>query len=148
MSIGEQSLGHVHVCDMTHSYMRLLSVHRWTWVGGHKVNEKEAEYRLFYRALLQKRPIIVTSHCWMSLEWVLNESTLTHECPRVNRRAFSGTHSYVWHDSCICVTWLIHMCDMTHSYVWHDSFICVTWLIRMCDIIQVEWKGSRMSSLL
>jgi len=23
------------------------------------------------------------------------------------------------------------MCDMTHSYVWHDSFICVTWLIHM-----------------
>jgi len=35
------------------------------------------------------------------------------------------THSYVWHDSFIRVTWLIHMCDMTHSYVWHDSFIYV-----------------------
>jgi len=23
------------------------------------------------------------------------------------------------------------MCDLTHSYVWHDSFICVTWLIHM-----------------
>ena len=41
------------------------------------------------------------------------------------------THSYVWHDSFICVTWLIHMCDMTHSYVWHNSFICVTWLIHL-----------------
>jgi len=38
---------------------------------------------------------------------------------------------YVWHDSCMCVTWPIHMCDMTHSYVWHDPFICVTWLIHM-----------------
>ena len=45
----------------------------------------------------------------------------------------------MWHDSFICVTWLIHMCDMTHSYVWHDSFIyvwhdsfiCVTWLIHI-----------------
>jgi len=37
----------------------------------------------------------------------------------------------VWHDSFICVTWLIHMCDMTHSYVWHDSFICVTWCHMM-----------------
>jgi len=44
-------------------------------------------------------------------------------------------HSYVWHDSFICVTWLIHMCDMTHSYVWHDSFICVTWCIHMCDML-------------
>ena len=32
----------------------------------------------------------------------------------------------------MCVTWLIHMCDMTHSYVRHDAFICVTWLIHMC----------------
>jgi len=61
------------------------------------------------------------------------------------------THSYVWHDSFICSTWLIHTCDMAQSYMWHDSsiflleetqlpalhmwhdsFICVTWLIRMC----------------
>ena len=60
------------------------------------------------------------------------------------------THSHAWHDSFICVAWLIHMhhvtrniatlsftlfpCDMTHSYAWHDSFICVTWLIRMRDM--------------
>ena len=54
------------------------------------------------------------------------------------------THSCVWHDSFICVRWLIHACDMTHSmahllcdmthryiwymtrlYVWLDSFIRV-----------------------
>jgi len=40
------------------------------------------------------------------------------------------------------VTWLIHMCDMTHShvwhahsYVWHDSFICVTWFIYVWRIL-------------
>ena len=44
------------------------------------------------------------------------------------------THLYVWHDSFMCVTWLIDICDMTHSYVWHDSFICVTWLTHMCDM--------------
>jgi len=50
------------------------------------------------------------------------------------------THSYVWHDSFVRVTWLIHMCDRTHPYVWNDSFMCVwldsctcaTWLIHMC----------------
>jgi len=31
--------------------------------------------------------------------------------------------SYRWF---MCVTWLIHVCDMTHSCVWHDSFMCVT----------------------
>ena len=34
------------------------------------------------------------------------------------------THSHVWRDSLICVTWLTHMCDITYSYVWRDSF---TW---------------------
>jgi len=53
------------------------------------------------------------------------------------------THSYVWHDSFICVTWLIHMCDMTHSHVWHDSFIYVTWLIHMCDMTHSHvWHDS------
>jgi len=45
----------------------------------------------------------------------------------------------------ICVISLIHMCDMTHSYVWHDSFTCVTWLIligyqnQSCHTC--EWNG-------
>jgi len=43
------------------------------------------------------------------------------------------TYSHVWHDSFICVTWLLQMCDATPSYEWHDSFICVTWLLHMCD---------------
>ena len=41
------------------------------------------------------------------------------------------THSYVWHDSFMCVTWLIHVCGMTHSWVWHDSIIFMTTL--ECD---------------
>jgi len=44
----------------------------------------------------------------------------------------NGTHWYVWHDSLICVTWLIHMCDMTHWYVWRDTLKCMTWLIHLC----------------
>jgi len=59
------------------------------------------------------------------------------------------THSYVWHDAFICVTWLMHMCDMTHAYLWHESFICVTWRIHMCDMThsyvwQVIWRNTFM----
>ena len=39
-------------------------------------------------------------------------------------------HTCVWRDSSMCVTWLIHKCDMTHPCVWHDSSICATWLIH------------------
>jgi len=40
-------------------------------------------------------------------------------------------HSYVWHDSFICVTWPTHMCDMTRSYVCAMTYLYVTWLIHM-----------------
>jgi len=33
------------------------------------------------------------------------------------------THSYMWYDSFIRVTWLIRICDMAHSYMRHESFI-------------------------
>ena len=54
------------------------------------------------------------------------------------------TDLYVWHDSFIYVTRLIHVCDMnwfscgtsfhpSPSYMWHDSFIYVIWLLHICD---------------
>ena len=101
------------------------------WHGIHEcTHECRCVSSLFYRALLQKRPVILRS---------LHECT--HECMTWYTRMYAWlihmcdmTHSYVWHDSFTCVTWLIHMCDMTHSCVWHDSFTCVTWLIHMCDM--------------
>ena len=42
-------------------------------------------------------------------------------------------HSYVWHESFLCRTWLIHIHVYTCSR-WHDSFRYVTWLIHMCDM--------------
>jgi len=55
-----------------------------------------------------------------------------------------------------CHTWLINMCDMTHSYAWHDSLICVPWVIQTylfwCHIwishVTYEWVMSCCISLL
>jgi len=41
----------------------------------------------------------------------------------------STTHSC---DSCLCVPWLNHRCDMTHSYLLHNPSICVTKMIHVC----------------
>jgi len=96
-----------------------------------------------------------------------------HRVGRPCHRALHLPHAYVWRDSfihvwhdslhrigrpgkhfppssCMCVTWLVHVCDMTRSHVWHDSLhrpchgtlhlffptscMCVTWLIQMCDM--------------
>jgi len=43
----------------------------------------------------------------------------------------------------VYVTWLIHVHDITHSYVWHDSLLCVTWLIRICGMACLSvWHGA------
>ena len=53
-------------------------------------------------------------------------------------------HSYVRHDSFICVTCLIHMCDMTYSYVWHDSSMFVSRLIHIRDMTQLLFASDSM----
>jgi len=37
---------------------------------------------------------------------------------------------------CLCIS--LSPGDMTHSYVWHAWFICVTWLIHTCDMSHVK----------
>ena len=43
------------------------------------------------------------------------------------------TNSYVRRDWLICVTWLIHKCDLTHSYA-RPNIMCAIWLIHKCDM--------------
>jgi len=47
----------------------------------------------------------------------------------------------------ICVTWVIHTCDMTHSHVWHDSFTCVTWLMHTCDTTDFTFDITAMAHI-
>jgi len=57
------------------------------------------------------------------------------------------THSYVWHNKCMCVYWRIHMCDMTHVLCFakarKSSKKCVRWLIHKCNLTEficVPWR--------
>ena len=86
-----------------------------------------------YIKSLQKGVMCDVSHSYVWRDSFMCGTWLIHMCHM--------THSYVRHDSIICVTWLIHMCHMTHSYVWHDSLICVTWLIHVWhdSFICVTW---------
>jgi len=64
------------------------------------------------------------------------------------------SHSYVRHDSFICVTWLIHIHRRSNERIRgrrkclrHDLFICAAWLIHMCDVTHsytqtTQWKDS------
>ena len=53
----------------------------------------------------------------------INEPRYTYE------RVVSHTWVWcVWLDSLMCVTWLIHKCDLSHSWVWHDTFRSHLWI--------------------
>ena len=123
--------------------------HICVWVSHTSFRILVSRLYIFYEALLLKRPMILHIVFAQYL-------TCEHICVWVSHTSFRWRCGS--RDSFICVTWLIHVCDMTHSCVWHDSFICVwvshtsfrrrcvwrdsficvTWLIHMCRVI-VEW---------
>ena len=58
-----------------------------------------------------------------------------HLCNKVRRvHTCDMTPSNTWHDSFICVPWLIPMCGMTSAHMWHDSFVCVPWPLQIYDM--------------
>jgi len=38
-------------------------------------------------------------------------------------------------------SWLTHMSDTTHSYVWHESFMCITWIFQAFSPVSA-WRVS------
>jgi len=96
-----------------------------------------SDYGLFYRALLQKRPVILRSLLILTTPYVI---WLIHICDM--------TDLFAWHNPVICVMWLIHMCDMNYSCVWRDSFIRVTWLIQTYAMTLLDGYCSTVQGLL
>ena len=85
--------------------------------------------------------------CNMTYSYVWHDSCTCVTWLMTRTRAIThSSYSHMWHDSCICVTKLIQMRGMTHSCVCHDPlivFTCVIWLIRMCDMTHsYVWQDS------
>ena len=99
----------VYMCDMTHLYVwhiarGMMNISLWLI---YKCDAPTCSYVL---------------HSWFNY---------THSCVWHHARGIMNISSWLLYicgicASSICATWLIRMCDMTHSYVWHDSLICVT----------------------
>jgi len=99
----------VHMCNMTLSYVGHDSCHTYepvcvTWII-HMLDMTDR--------YVQHDSFI----CWT---WLI--CNMTHSCVWHDLYATWLIHMC---DMMLCAIWLIHMCDMTHSYVHHDSFICV-----------------------
>jgi len=135
-----------HRCDM--GLLRL--------VGFLKAYVSFAEYRLFYRALLQKRPIILRSllievtpyDVLRSVTWLIERRDMTvWEMCLYNAHcntlcnAHCNTHCNTW--GIRVVETLIEKCDMTHWEEWHGSLRDVSWLIEPCE--KTHWAMRRDS---
>jgi len=121
------------ICDVTHSYVWHDSltrvIHMLDTARAHLC--ASAEYRLFYRALLQKRPMILFMcecehsstrrhrpfNVCISLKWPIYMCNVTR-CILGQVSRSSATY--------ISLKWLIHTHHMTRSYVWRDPFLGVT----------------------
>jgi len=133
----------IHMGDMTHPYYSFI----WSGIA----------------------TAAATGYMCDMTHWYVRHDSLRWLIYMFGRRYRRSHCLHVWHDSFICVTWLIHMCDMTHwcvwhywfiwvpwviyrcamthSYVCHDSFICVPWLIHMCDMGAMSHLYVRASPL-
>ena len=155
----------IHACQ-SRVWHRHVS-HCEQWYASWDIYVSFAEYRLFYRALLQN---MNESHCeqWYAswdiyvsfAEYRLFYRALLQKRPMILRR-----QSRVW-QRCMChdsfMIQCCHMCDVIYSYmihmihlrmihswqsrvwhrhVWHDSFICVTWLIHH-SMLSYVWCDS------
>jgi len=114
----------INTCDMPHSYLWHASFIRVTWL----IHTCDMPYSYLWRALFVRVTCLIHtgdmiySYVWRTasirVTWLIHICTHT---PRIEQ----GTTDYTWHDSFICVTrlidicdtWLIHTCDVTHSYI-------------------------------
>jgi len=145
----------IQMCDMAHSYVRHDTFICVTWLRHdtficvtwliHVCNiTRHHHLREWHYSLI-----------WVT--WLIHMCYMTYVTCHTYERAMLHTCWYVWHESFTWVTLLIDLSDVTHSYVWHDSFICVRhesfirvpWLIYRSDITPAfrNWMSMDMGWL-
>jgi len=72
--------------------------------------------------------------------WLTQHIDMTHSCSSLHIHTYETMHSYAWHDSFICVTWLIHMCAT-------KKLVCVPWKIGLCAMSN-KLSPLKLSSLI
>jgi len=152
-----------HMCDMTHAHVWHGSFTCVPWLipGADWDVSVKWKHHLHVRHDSVTCTTWLKCVTWLSHVSHVNEYQPCHTCEWVTWLSHmydiiqmcDMNHSHVWrgwylaqielsvmnrstiaHDPFICVTRLIHICDMTHSHLRHDSFICVTWRIHMRNL--------------
>ena len=112
--MNESCHSNIALCGLNMGWLRL--------VGSSKLQVSSAENSLFYRALLQKRPIIVRSLLIVATPYPI-------ACLRHVTRMNESSHTYTWVMSGVRMCHVTYMnaschtyeCDMSHIWMWHVS---------------------------
>ena len=99
------------------------------FAGSLKLEVSFAEYSLFYRALLQKRLIILRSLLIVATPYAHSFYTSGLHACSLSSRCF-----WMLKTSNQTVLKMMQHFDMSHSYVCHGSFICVPWPLNQTSL--------------
>jgi len=85
------------------------------------INESCHTYECVISLIYMSQFTHVNASCH-TYRWVMSHMWMSHV-----------THIHVCdNDSCICVTWCIHVCELTHVYVWYDANMNESFHTREC----------------
>ena len=115
--------GFIHVCDITHQCVWRDSFMCATWlVHASDMTPSCGRHDSFICVTWLLRMCDMTpSYAWHdSFTWAVSRdsSQETNGASALHAGRCAMTHLRVGHDSFICVTWRIHMCDMTFHMWW------------------------------
>ena len=103
----------IHVCGMTHSYVRHDSLVCVKWLV--RMCNMPRSYVWAAHPLL--RSDVVCICMYICVHNKRNQISLyMYQRSWLQLSADWPIYSCVWHDPSICETWLIHTCDMSHSW--------------------------------
>jgi len=118
--------------DITHSHLWLDSFTCVTWsiytrgtndlYAWHDTGRQRCIKCLNCRSLSSKEPLMT------GLFWGKWRIKIRH--PMGFRRPLTLAQLWLFAHLCVSVCVCVCLCDLTCAHVWHDSFMCVTWLLH------------------
>jgi len=119
----------IHMCDMTHSYV---------W---------RDSFTAIWAILRRVTSAAFVHHSFIRMTWPINICDMIHMSFRyVPWLIYPRTHSYVWHVSFVCVTWLIHTYEERHESsigvqrdMTHPHVACLICMLDISRLIAGTW---------
>jgi len=131
-----REISRIHTCHMMHSYVCHDEVICVTWpldtcditFSRERIPpDSRVTFSVYDLLYVTWPPRYVSHDPFIRSTWLFHIFNMTH----FHRRIPHDKLSVYDH---VCVTWPLDICHVTPWFVWHDSLMCVTWLIFTGDL--------------